>query len=62
MATEGSFVDLEFQHFLVGINKVLIFVLIFKAVFEGELLDVLASIQRCLNLADDGGYFLDIGP
>lgn len=62
MAAEGPFVDLELEHFLVGVHEVLVLVLVLQTVLEGEVLDILAGIQRGLDLGDDGDYFLDVGP
>lgn len=44
LTTVWSFVDLEFNHLFVGVNKVLVLILVHKAVLQWELLDVSSTL------------------
>ncbi len=62
MAAEGSLVDFELEDFLVGVYKVLILVLIFESILEGEALDIFAIVNLVFDLGKDVGYLLDVWP
>jgi hypothetical protein len=62
LAAEGSLIDFELKDFLVGVYKMLILVLIFESILEGETFDIFATIDFVFDLGKDVGYFLDVWP
>ena len=57
-----SFVDFKLDHFLVGVNEILIFVFVFQSIFEGELFDVASTIDFVSNLMKQQSYLFNIWP
>ena len=62
LAAEGSLIDFELKHFLVGVDKMLILVLIFESILKWETFDIFAIINLIFDLGKDVGYFFDVWP
>jgi len=57
-----SFIDLELDYFLVGVNKMLVIVLILQSKLQRIFLDITSTIYLFFDLMKQLTDFLQVGP